>query len=183
MTTFRNIQEIERVGNRWTIVNFIPAQPAFDWPEPRGQKGTLYAVGCGEFTKLGMSKNFEHRFKGLNAAVPYDITRIMTRSVPLAGMAYAEAWLLNHFSQYNVKNEWFNIDRSLLRAGFAKAVLRAEVYEQCSAEWSANHWAERAAIKRAAATHKSDTEQALELLAEIKAKEAEERRQKKLVRA
>lgn len=183
MTTFRNIQEIERVGMRWTIVNFVPAQPAFDWPEPRGQKGTLYAVGCGEFTKIGMSKNFENRFKNLNAAVPYELTRILTRSVPLAGMAYAEAWLLNHFRPHHAKNEWFKIDRSLLRAGFAKAVLRAEVYEQCSAEWSANHWAERAAIQRAAANPKSDTEQALELLAEIRAKEAEERRQKKAARA
>lgn len=172
MTTFRNIQEIERVGMRWTIVNFIPAQPAFDWPEPKGKLGFIYAVGCGEFTKIGMSKNFEKRFRDISAGIPYEAVKLMIRSVPLAGMAYAEAWLLNHFKEYHLKNEWFNLDRSLLRGAFAKAVKRAEVYEQCCAEWSWEHWEKFAADEKRVAKAQARYDEAVAKLKEMEAQEA-----------
>ena len=138
---------------RWTIPNFIPAQPAYDWPEPRGKTGAIYAVGCGQYTKNGMSRKFERRLKDISAGAPNEVVRLMVRNVPLAGMAYAEAWLLNYFKDFHLKNEWFNLDRSRLHSAFAKATRRAIVYEQCCAEWSLRNDLTRTAAARKVEDH------------------------------
>lgn len=55
-----------------------------------------------------------------------------TRRVPLAGLAYAEAWLHQHFKDRRVKGEWFAIAAAEVPAAFAKAVIRARAYERHS---------------------------------------------------
>lgn len=135
MPEFRSIPELIRVNGTFVFDRFEPSQPAFSYNEYRGKKGSIYALQCEGFVKIGMSKNFASRFKQIDAGVPFDVKKIAMRSVPLAGMAYAEAWLHHKFKENRVKGEWFSIPPGEALSAMALAVRRAEIYDKHCRDW------------------------------------------------
>ena len=129
------VPEIRRIKGKWVIDGFVPGMPAYNWRQYRGRKGTIYVVECAGFYKIGLATDFKKRFRGIDFAVPLPVTKIATRTVPLAGMAYAEAWLHEQFKNRRVKGEWFAISEAEVLRLMEKAVRRALLYEQHSAEW------------------------------------------------
>lgn len=135
MLDLNNVFGVERVNGVWVIKNFTPSRNAHTYDSVAGKAGTLYIVECGEFCKIGMTTDFERRFKNIEAGMPYDVKRVAIRSVPLAGLAYAEAWMHKQFWPVRAKNEWFKVSAQEAKAIFPKAVRVAQVYDRQCREW------------------------------------------------
>lgn len=135
MPEFRHIPELVKVNGKWAFDQFVPTQPAFTYENYVGEKGTIYAVGCREFVKVGITKNFANRLKQIDYGVPFEVKTLATRTVPLAGLAYAEAWLHERFKAYRLKGEWFSAPQKDVVSAMALAVRRAEIYERYCRDW------------------------------------------------
>ncbi len=135
MLDLNNVFGIERVNGVWVIKNFTPSRNAHTYDSVAGKTGTLYILECGEFCKIGMTTDFDRRFKNIEAGMPFDVKRVATRSVPLAGLAYAEAWMHKQFWHVRAKNEWFRVTPAEARTAFPKAVRIAEIYARQCREW------------------------------------------------
>lgn len=135
MAFLKNIPELRRINGRWVIDPFVPTQPAFDWPKIRFRTATVYVVECAGFHKIGITNEFEKRFRGLDYANPLPVVKVATRTVPLAGLAYAEAWLHMKLAEYRVKGEWFAVSRQQAVALLPHAVRRACAYADHCRDW------------------------------------------------
>lgn len=135
MGWLKTVPELAKVNGKWVMENFAPTNPAWDWPEFQGKTGTIYVVGYAGHHKIGLTRNFAKRFVNLQAGVPTQLDRVATRSVPLAGMAYAEAWLHEQHAAKRTFGEWFAISSDEAVALLSKAVVRAKTYEKRCREW------------------------------------------------
>jgi Meiotically Up-regulated Gene 113 (MUG113) protein len=133
---FKTLPDLVRIGGVWTVEPFKPTRPAFTYEDFVGKTGTLYVVGCGDaHHKIGMSTNFSRRFEMLSSGTPFELKRVATRTVPLAGLAYAEAWMLAQFADRRIKGEWFAITAREALEKLPAAIRRAKVYTARCAEW------------------------------------------------
>jgi len=136
MAPIKRISEMYRLPTGgWTIGDFVPMQPAFQWDRLRGKSGTLYVLTAADLCKIGMTTNFLQRYASLNTASPIHLEIAATRDVPLAGLAYAEAWLHQKFAEHRVKNEWFKVGADIVGASLDEAEARAKGYARCCRDW------------------------------------------------
>lgn len=148
MPEFRHIPEMVKKNGIWVFDEFVPTQGAFDYENHAGKKGTLYAVACHQFTKIGISRNFASRLKQIDTGTPFPVKTIATREIPSSALAYAEAWLHNRFKEFRVKGEWFDVGLAPLKNGMAAAVRRAYLYESYCREWHIEEMADRQSPER-----------------------------------
>lgn len=135
MLDHRNIAELVKVKDRWDLSFFVPSQPAFKFDDMEGKRGTLYAIQCGDYCKLGMTTDFERRFKTIEGGMPFDVTLVDKRVVPLAALAYTEAWLHKKFWEFRAKNEWFKIDQEQASQAMGEAKFVATAYARKCRQW------------------------------------------------
>lgn len=135
MAWLKTVPELAKVNGKWVLENFTPTSAAWDWPEFQGKTGTIYVVGYAGHHKIGLSTNFEKRYATLQRGVPTLLERVATRNVPLAGMAYAEAWLHEQHAEKRTFGEWFAISADEAVALLSKAVVRAKSFEKKCSEW------------------------------------------------
>jgi hypothetical protein len=143
MAVFRHVPEMIDIGGEWMIVHFEPMQPAFKWEKVKGKTGTLYVLSAGTVCKIGMTTDLPKRFNAINSSSPMPLEIVATRGVPLAGLAYAEAWLHQRFSESRLKGEWFNMDWHLAASALDEAAARADAYAQCCKEWHSARYGKR----------------------------------------
>ena len=137
MAAFKNVPELVRINGKWTIHPFVPMQAAFDWDKHRGSTATLYVMQSGNFCKIGITTNLKKRLVGIANGNPMPVKLVASRTVPRAGLTYAEAWLHKKFAEYRVNGEWFDMDASFATGAMSAAVVRAKHYARCCAEWFA----------------------------------------------
>ncbi|MDP3940647.1 MAG: GIY-YIG nuclease family protein [Deltaproteobacteria bacterium] len=84
----------------------------------RPRKNVVYFLRCGDFIKIGWSKEFGRRIKALSTSSPYDIELITT----IDGSPKLERELHKRFSSHHHRNEWFRLEGELAYyiAGLAK---------------------------------------------------------------
>lgn len=140
MPFLKNVPEIVKVNGKWEIDGFLPGPAAVNWPQFKGRKGTVYVVEAAGYYKIGLATDFKKRFRGIDLGTPLPVAKVAIRTVPLAGLAYAEAWLHEQFKDRRIKGEWFAIQADEAVGLLEKAVRRACLYEDASADW---WWAER----------------------------------------
>ena len=66
----------------------------------------LYAFRCMDYVKVGQSEDWRARPQGFMNNCPFDLTKIIVRKVPLAGICYAEAYALSYMPRPH-RGEWF----------------------------------------------------------------------------
>ncbi|MGR9130750.1 GIY-YIG nuclease family protein [Rhizobium leguminosarum] len=130
MPEFRNIPELVMVKNRWELEGFNPSMPAWNYEEFAGRTGTLYVLELQLYCKIGMSRDFEKRLRQINCVMPVEARAAATRTVPLSGMAMAEAWMHRQFKPHAVKNEWFLMPHVEALEALPRAVTLAKVYDR-----------------------------------------------------
>lgn len=135
MLDHKNIAELVKVNGKWDLSFFIPSQPAYMWDDQEGKRGILYAIQCNEYCKLGMTTEFERRFKNLAAGTPYDISIVGKKTVQFAGLAYSEAWMHKKHADRRVKNEWFLLSPDEANETLQQAITVAAVYARKCREW------------------------------------------------
>lgn len=137
MGVFKSIPRIVKVGTRLCVEDFVASPQAYNYKDYEGKTATLYIVETGGFLKIGLSTEFERRFRSLDFSTPFPLRKVCIRTVPLAGLVYAEAWLHDHFKDRRIKGEWFAIGEAEALIAVKKAVKRAEVYADACQEWYA----------------------------------------------
>jgi hypothetical protein len=135
MGTIIYLPEIKHDGRKLVISDFRPGQQAYGYDEFSGKTGTIYVIGCNEFHKIGMTREFERRFVQLDSASPYRLRKVATRKVPLAAMAYAEAWIHSVLADRHIKNEWFDVDEETAVGLLKQSYYRAKVYDAACERW------------------------------------------------
>lgn len=148
MAAFRRVPEMTMVGGEWTLLPFVPTQPAFSWNKVSGKTGTIYVMAGGDACKIGMTTNLRQRFSDLSFASPVPLRVVASNVVPLAGLAYAESWLHQKFADWRIKGEWFRIDPEVATSALDEAVVRAAAYAKCCEEWYVARYGVPGARKR-----------------------------------
>lgn len=135
----KHVPELVRRNGRWILDGWQPGMSALLWPDFAGKTGTLYVLESAGFVKIGLATNFERRFRNIAYGMPMPVRRVATRTVPLAGLAFAEAWMHSQFAAHRVKGEWFAVDPAAVVQRLQKAVVRAQVYERHCWEYDRDH--------------------------------------------
>jgi hypothetical protein len=131
----KNIADLEKVNGRWKLSFFVAATQAFMYDDIEDRTGILYAIKCEDYCKIGMTTNLEKRFWYLSAGTPFDIYLVEKKTVPFAGLAYAEAWMHKQFADRRVKNEWFKVTPSDAAGKLRRAEKVAELYARHCRDW------------------------------------------------
>jgi len=131
----RNVPNLILVKNRWELDILKPSAPAWNYGKFRGQLGFVYIVSRGSACKIGMTANFEKRFRALCAGSPEPSTKVAARHVPKAGMAMAEAWLHKKFAAQRLNGEWFDISPETALASMTDALRVARAYDRYCNEY------------------------------------------------
>lgn len=126
----KNVPNLILIKNRWELDSLKPSAPAWNYEKFRGQLGFVYVVSSGEACKIGMSENFNKRFRALCNGSPAPLVKVAARHVPKAGMAMAEAWLHKKFANYRLTGEWFNITPEMALASMTDALRVARAYDR-----------------------------------------------------
>lgn len=137
MGTLLHLPEMKHDGRRFVIEGFRPGQQAFRYDDFRGKTGTVYVIACNDLHKIGLTRDFDKRLAQLDAASPYFLRKVATRKVPLAGMAYAEAWIHSELADRHIKNEWFNVDEMAAVDLLKQSYYRAKAFDLACEQW---HW-------------------------------------------
>lgn len=104
--------EDRRNGREW------PFMVPYEQPIPPSPAGPfVYAIRCGEHTKIGIAKNVEQRLALLQTGCPepLKIVDVIEAKDPLR----IERRLHFEFRQYRTRGEWFTIPESILASAFA----------------------------------------------------------------
>lgn len=141
MAGFKNLPELVQINGRWVLDGFEPGQAAFKWSDYQRKSATLYILKCGEYLKIGITRDMDKRLKQIDAANPMPVVKIATKTVPLAGVAFAEAWLHRELQESRVKGEWFAIDEKTALSLLPEAARRAAAYSRCCQDWHARELA------------------------------------------
>lgn len=131
----RNIADLEKVNGRWRLSFFIASQPAFMYDGHEGKRGILYAIQCQDYCKMGMTTDLNKRFKAIESGTPFDVSLIGKKTVQLAGLAYAEAWIHKQFAKQWAKNEWFRVTPEQAIGKLQEASIVALLYSRMCREW------------------------------------------------
>jgi hypothetical protein len=127
-----NLPDFERVGNTFVFKgDFNPRWATLDWKAASTRKGTLYVLESGGYHKIGKTTDFKKRFAAIAHSMPFEVKRAALRTVPLPGLAYAEAWLHKQFADRRLKGEWFAVPFGEIKAALPWAVRRAQAYADC----------------------------------------------------
>jgi hypothetical protein len=73
------------------------------------QPDGLYLIQAGEFTKIGISQNIEKRIKSMETDNPLEIELLFYKK--MENVRKVESFLHKQLKEYNVKNEWFKLDK------------------------------------------------------------------------
>lgn len=90
----------------------------------------LYAFRCVDYVKIGQSADWRARLRGFTDNCPFDLTKIIVRKVPWAGIGYAEAYALSHMPRPH-RGEWFTApaaESKFVYALIEKAARRGVAY-------------------------------------------------------
>ena len=136
MPSFRLFREVKR-GKRIEFEDFVACQPALEYFKRYADRtGTLYCIQCQQFIKIGISADFDNRLKTLQSATPFPISVVALRTVPLAGLEYAESYLHQHFADQQVQGEWFKIKPRDLKLPLRRAQKRADIMDRHCREYA-----------------------------------------------
>lgn len=111
------------------LLKFVP----YKYIQKPDCRTTLYCVSCLDFIKIGISKQFETRFKDLQGANPFPLAWEFTRTVPTAAAIQAEAAIHDALKQFHHRGEWFRCSPEQAKPAFKTAVRRAIALKR---EWS-----------------------------------------------
>lgn len=132
----RNVPNLVLVKNRWALEGAKESSPTWNYDEIAGKLGFLYVVSTGTSSKIGITTNVEKRIRSIHNGTPEPLTGLVVKSVPLSGMAMAEAWLHKKFSEYRLKGEWFSLGLEDIRSSLKNAVCVATLYDKFCHEWT-----------------------------------------------
>lgn len=124
-----------KTNTGWTLDGFVPASAAYDWPKYERSNGTLYILQCGDFLKIGITRDVAKRIAQLDAANPLPVTLIAKRTISLAGLPWAEAWMHQRFAAELLKNEWFAVGIEDVIDALPEAERFARAYARCCRDW------------------------------------------------
>lgn len=128
MTVFKTLPAILSVKGRWVSEPPHKPQAGYKWDDLQGKTGTIYAVACGEFLKVGLSIDFGKRLAQLQDANPFEVRPVATRTVPRAGLAYGEAWAHAQLADKVHRNEWFRATKEEVLPVLIRAAKAAQRY-------------------------------------------------------
>jgi predicted DNA-binding protein (UPF0251 family) len=75
------------------------------------QPDGLYLIQTGEFTKIGISQDIEKRIKSMKTDNPLEIELLFYKKIK--NVRKVESFLHKQLKEYNVKNEWFKLDKKI----------------------------------------------------------------------
>lgn len=135
MGVVKSIPSFVKVGRRKMTADFVPSSPAWNYDKHRGKTGVLYVLETNGHCKIGVTTDFEKRFRALSAGMPTSLRKVCIRTVPRAGLVYAEAWLHKQFDAERLHGEWFAALPAEILKLMPEAVRLAGFYDQACREW------------------------------------------------
>ena len=97
-------------------------------------KGVVYAIQCGEFVKVGMTKNLKQRFKQFEDTNPHELRLLIYRSVPFWYRTEFEQVVHKALETYRFRREWYRVSPEIvigiIKAAHRKATARIPSLER-----------------------------------------------------
>lgn len=85
---------------------------------------SLYGIQCGEFIKIGISRNIPFRLNSLKLGNPMPCKVVLRRNPPYAG--WLERRMHQHLAERAVGREWFRLTPQEAREAYNLLVVEAQ---------------------------------------------------------
>jgi hypothetical protein len=82
----------------------------------------LYAIGCGDFIKVGISNSIARRLRTIEAVNPFPLTVLLRRSMPARHARTVEMDVHRLLSTKRFRGEWFTVTLPEVRIAVAEAM-------------------------------------------------------------
>jgi hypothetical protein len=114
----------------------------------------VYAIACGPFHKVGISRNIQQRMSEMELMNPYEPRLALYRTVPRRSARFVEARMHELLAASFHRREWFTASIEEIRAAAKLAMTEAQkrdrVEQSIRAEWDATA---RLIVREAHANH------------------------------
>ena len=77
-------------------------------------KGFVYLLSCGKYTKIGRAKDVNKRFYQVSTATPYEVKLLASKEVE--NCVLLEDILHSSLRDFCIKGEWFELEETLVLA-------------------------------------------------------------------